>query len=264
MTAMTEALNLQDVAAGYNGSQVLSGLSLAVRQGEFLGILGPNGSGKSTLLRVMCGLLPVWEGKVCLQGRVLSELSRKQLARRIAFLPQLAVTDIDLTVWEMVALGRSPHLGRLGRLGKLDTDRIRESLRAVDLEPVLERSMLSLSGGEKQRVLLARALAQEPQLLLLDEPTSHLDLAHQVEFFELLKGLHRSGRMTIVCVSHDVNLCANYVERIALIRQGQLFASGAVEEMVRQEILEAVYGTPVRLGKHPQTGRPHVFLQTRD
>lgn len=260
---LAEALELQDIAAGYNGTRILTGLSLTVGQGEFLGILGPNGSGKTTLLRVVCGLLPAWEGEVRLQGQALAVLSRRQLARQVAFLPQLAVTDIDLSVCEMVALGRWPHLGRLGRLSKQDADQIRQSLRAVDLEAVAERSMLSLSGGEKQRVLLARALAQEPRLLLLDEPTSHLDLAHQVEFFELLKGLHRAGRMTIVCVSHDVNLCANYVERIALIRKGQLFALGAVEDIVQQEVLEAVFGTPVQLGKHPQTGRPQVFLQTR-
>jgi len=258
------AIELRHVSAGYGGPPVLHDLSLTIRQGEFLGVLGSNGSGKSTLLRAMCGLLPLEQGSVHLAGRPLEAFSRRQLACRVAFLPQHSVTDVDLIVREMVALGRAPHLGRLGRFRKQDREKVEQTLEAVDLKGLAERSMLALSGGEKQRVMLARALAQEPGLLLLDEPTTYLDLAHQVEFFELLSQLHATGKITIVFVSHDVNLCANYVERVALLKEGTLHEIGPPEEMIRQEVLQAVYQTAVRVGRHPQTGRPQVFLERKE
>lgn len=261
---MSVILELRKIATGYDDLPVIQDISLSIHSGEFLGILGSNGSGKSTLLRVMAGLMPTWEGNVLIQDKPLNLISRKQLARQISFIPQTTYSDIDLTVREMVALGRSPHLGRLQRLKQIDYDKVEASLLSVDLEKLGERSFRNLSGGERQRVILARALAQEPRILLLDEPTSHLDLSHQVEFFHLLQELHSSASMTIICVSHDINLCSNYVDRVAILNEGKLYGIGRVEELLKKEILERVFHTPVLVGQHPQTGRPHVYLEKNE
>ncbi|MEE2657407.1 MAG: ABC transporter ATP-binding protein, partial [Candidatus Latescibacterota bacterium] len=220
-------LSLASVSAGYYpGTPVLSDIDLAVSQGEFLGLIGPNGSGKSTLLRVIAGVLAVQTGCIRLDGRELSQISRRQLARSLAVVPQETASMFGFSVREVVAMGRHPFLGPLGGLSSEDVGVISEALRLTDTAGLTERSILELSGGERQRVIVARALAQRPRLLLLDEPTNHLDINHQIEIFDLLRALNRKHGLTLMCITHDLNFAGEYCDRIVLVHDGRIRRDG--------------------------------------
>ncbi|BAS29322.1 ABC transporter ATP-binding protein [Limnochorda pilosa] len=256
-------LELTDVHAGYPGRPVLRGVSLAVREGEFLGLIGPNGVGKTTLLRVAAGLLVPDRGHARLGGRPVQGIPRRELARQVAVVGQAAPASFGLTAWEVVLLGRLPHLRRFQREGPRDLQAAAEAMRLTGTEKLRDRRVDRLSGGEAQRVQLTRALAQEPEILLLDEPTAHLDIGHQVEFLDLLLRLNRERRLTIVASLHDLNLAAQYCRRLVLLEGGRVRAAGTPEEVLTEPILASTYGTPVRLGRHPVQGTPAVHLLAR-
>lgn len=259
---MTDAplLTLQGLKAAYEAREVLHGLDLSLQAGEMFGLLGPNGSGKSTLLRVIAGLLPASGGSVLLHGRSLMQLAPRERARRVALVPQSVALPFAFPVADMVAMGRHPHLGLLGAPGKRDFEAIRTAMEQTDCLELRDRLVTELSGGELQRVIIARALAQEPELLLLDEPTAHLDLNHQLDIARLLQQLNRQRQLTVVWVSHDVNLAAEFCRRLVMLQDGNIVADGPPEVVVTSEMVERVYGLRVPVTANPVSGRPQVIL----
>jgi len=259
MTAVTvRGLNLF-----YGPRQILRGVELSVAVGEFLVIIGPNGTGKTSLLKAMAGLLPV-AGEVEILGRPLAGYGRRQLARELAVVPQLTPTDFPFTVAETVLMGRSPHLGLLELEGPEDHRLARQAMEFTEVADLAGRRLDELSGGERQRVIIARAICQGPRIILLDEPTASLDPAHQVRIMDLLEQLRRERGMTVVMVSHDLNLAAMYGGRLALMSAGRISAVGAPAEVLTVARLEACYGCRmevVRTGAggqlrvHPRSAR---------
>ena len=253
-------LSLQNIIAGYAGRLVLQNVSVNVTAGEFIGLIGPNGSGKTTLLRVISGVLPARQGDVRLGGRNLREMSRRDVAKRVAHLLQECATGMAFSVREVVLMGRSPHLPRFGRETQRDLAIVERALKMANVSHVAERPITEISGGERQRAFIALCLAQEPQVLLLDEPTSHLDLGHQLSILNLIRNLNRQARMTVVAVFHDLNLAAEYCDRLVLLDQGRLVAAGTPADVLTTEMILNVYGVNVLVECNPVSGGPHIVL----
>jgi len=254
------AIHARSIVCGYDGREVLHGLDVEICLGEFVGVLGPNGSGKSTLLRAITGVLPLSAGEVDLFGGPVSRANRREIARRVGVVPQAALIPFEFTVREVVAMGRTPHIARLHGESEADRAAIEAALERTDTSGLAERLMSELSGGESQRVTIARALAQEPELLLLDEPTAFLDLNHQIEVFELLRRLNRDDGLTVVSVSHDLNLAALYCDRIILLRDGRIVDEGTPGAVLTVDRIAEVYGAEVLVDEATPSGRPRVTL----
>jgi iron complex transport system ATP-binding protein len=244
---------------GPRARPALRDLDLSLAAGDFLGVVGPNGGGKTTLLKLMAGLLPPSTGTLLLQGQPLAALTRRQRARRIAMVSQTVPATFDYRGLDLVLLGRSAHLGPLKLESRRDLAAAEAALRSTDALAFADRPLRTLSGGELQRVLIATALAQETELLLLDEPTTHLDLKHRVELYHLLGRLHDRGK-TIVLVSHDLNLIAERCTRVLLLRQGRSLGCGAPEEMFAPERLRRALEVEVLVDRSPISGRPRVTV----
>jgi iron complex transport system ATP-binding protein len=256
-------IDIDSVCAGYGDIRALEGVTLRIEQGEFIGIIGPNGSGKSTLLRVMAGVLCPWEGSVTLLGRPLEAFRRREIARILAMVTQENHFAFDFSVRDVVSMGRHPHLGRLATETSQDFQTIEHAMESTMTWDLRDRSIQELSGGERQRVVIARAIAQSPQILLIDEPVSHLDFHHQIEIMDLVAGLNRQG-MTIICVSHDLNLAAEYCNRLVLMKGGRVCETGAPSEIMVPELLARAYGLHPLVERSPLTGAPMVILGPRD
>ncbi len=255
---MRDALGLETVTFGYGGLPVFRRLDLQVAEGEMVGVLGPNGAGKTTLVRLASGTLRPGAGRVRLFGRGLEELSAREVARRVAVVPQEAQVAFDFTVEEVVLMGRAPHQGLLGIPSARDFRCVRAATERADIASLGSRMFRALSGGEKQRVALARALAQEPRLLLLDEPTAHLDLRHRLSLYRILAELNREGGTTVLVVTHEINLAARHCRRLVLLCAGEVAADGSPEEVLRPEILRRVFEVEADIGRDPASGRPLV------
>lgn len=223
--------------------------------GALFGILGPNGSGKTTLLRVLAGILQPAMGRVLLEGTDLRRLSRRAVARRVAVVPQETHLAFDYSVLEIALMGRYPHLGTFGLEGPRDVQVARDALAATGTIHLERRSFSTLSGGEKQRVVIASALAQAAELMLLDEPTASLDLGYQIEIASLLRDLNRQHGVTMVIATHDLNFAAGICNELALLRDGRLMASGATESVLTPAAIGALYGVEADVARHPITGR---------
>ena len=262
-------LEVRDVGFAYPAARrpgrvpfALHGVSFDVAPGEILGLVGPNASGKTTVIRLLSRLLMPERGEIRLDGRALAQLSRTEVATRVGVVPQTVPADFPYSVEELVLMGRFPHAP--GRFFESDEDRAiaREAMRATGIEALRAAPCDRLSGGERQRVMLARALAQRPRLLVLDEPTSHLDLRYQAECVGLLRDLNQGrgpgGGLAVVLVTHDLDLAAHVCHRLLLLSGGRAVRVGAPEDVLEESILEAVYGCPVSVDKHPRTGRPSV------
>jgi iron complex transport system ATP-binding protein len=241
---MSAALEARGLAVGYGGLPVASALSFDVKPGKLLAILGPNGSGKSTLLRTVLGLLPPLEGDVLLFGQPAGAWDRRLLARRVAWVPQAFEGDGGFTGMELVLMGRSPHLGAWGLPSERDLALARSALDELGIGHLASRSTRALSGGERRLLLLARALAQEPALLLLDEPTAFLDLRHQVDVLQRVRVRVDAG-LAAVAVLHDANLAASVADEVLLLRDGGVLGHGPVQEWLSAARLEALYGLPM-------------------
>jgi iron complex transport system ATP-binding protein len=251
-------LDVRDVSFRYPGAarQALAGVSLAVSAGEFVALLGPNGSGKTTLVRVALGLHPLQSGSAALLGRPVGEWPRQALARVVGVVPQREDNLFPQRVRETVALGRYPHLGPWTPERAEDRAAVERALERCDVTGLADRWLWALSGGEYQRVRIARALAQEPRLLVLDEPTASLDLRHEMELFELVRGLvDRSGLATVL-VTHDVNLAARFADRLVLLAEGVVRAAGSPADVLRPEIAAAVFGWPLTIASFDD--RPQI------
>lgn len=253
-----DALAAQHITCGYRGRPVLEDLCLAARSGEILALIGPNGAGKTTLLRAMARLLRLLRGRVLLADEDLWRTAPRDVARQLALAPQTDGTHWPLTVEQAVALGRAPHRGWLLPLSADDRAVIEQALQQTGLISLRERRVTELSGGEQRRVILARALAQEPRILLLDEPTAHLDLKYQTEILELATRLAHQDGLAVVITLHDLNLAALHADRLALLSEGQLLALGNPAEVLTPERLTSVYGVPVAVTRHPISGTPLV------
>jgi iron complex transport system ATP-binding protein len=252
-------LEVDHVTFGYGGSPAVRGASLAVWPGRFVGLLGPNGSGKSTLLRLAAGLLHPQQGSVRLEGRTLGSLGRTEIARQVAVVPQQPLMPEAFTGWDIVVAGRTPHQGILRGTSPLDEAIVQRALALVDATHLVDRRVGEVSGGERQRLLLARALAQEPTVLLLDEPTAHLDLPHQLVILDLALRLARESDLAILGVFHDLNLAAAYCDEISLMGDGRILVHGTPETVLSAGWIATVYGLDVTVVPHPQSGRPVVL-----
>ncbi len=233
-------------------------LSIAVAPGESLGLIGPNGSGKTTLVRLLSGILAPDGGEVRLEGHAIRSISPRQRARIVAVVPQESSLLFNFSVLEVVLMGRAPHLGLFGLEGPRDFAAARAALAETDLAGEERKSLRELSSGERQRALIARALAQDPRVLILDEPTAFLDLKHRLQIHEILRRLNRKNGLTVVSVSHDLNLAALYASRLVLLHRGRLVADGTPEEVLTPERVRAVYETEVRVETDPDTGTPFL------
>jgi iron complex transport system ATP-binding protein len=257
---MSVLLKIKNLSGGYYKEDVIRGLSLNVNQGDFLGIIGPNGSGKTTLLRLITRVLPFKKGEIFYKDENILRMDLKEFCRKVAFVSQDISTGFSFTVMELVLMGRIPHLKRLQYETKKDIEIAREKLKLTDTLNLKDKRIDELSAGERQRVVIARALAQEPELLFLDEPTSHLDIGHQVQILDLLKKLNRKNNLTIVMILHDLNLASAYSNRIALLDKGIIFKEGSPEKVLTYQNIEAVYKTIVLVNNNSVTGKPNVVL----
>jgi len=257
---MVVPLEVEDLTFAYDGRAVLRGVSFRLMPGEVLGLIGPNGAGKSTLVRLAAGLLRPGAGTVRLFGRPPGQWPPRELARHVALVPQGAYIPPTFTVWESAMLGRTPYLGFLGVPREADRAAARRALEWVGMADQTDRLIGELSGGERQRVLLARALAQEPRCLLLDEPTTHLDIHHQVAVLTLIRRMAVECGIAVLVVLHDLNLAATFADRLALLVDGALVALGDPKEVLRRERLTAIYGNAVAVFPRPDDGgRPAIL-----
>lgn len=255
---MIPFLELRDISFAYGrgarARHVLDGVSLEVSRGSVVGLLGPNGSGKTTLLRTLSGVLVPASGSVRLEGRALGELTRRDLASRIAVVPQETRATFDFSVLEMVLMGRYPHLGPFELEGPADLEIARQALVATGTLPLEDRPFATLSGGEKQRVVIAAALAQASDVLLLDEPTAALDLQYQLEILAVLKRLNAERGTTLVVSTHDLNLAASLCEQIVMLKEGRVLAHGDTSSTLTAANIRALYGVQADVRFHEQAG----------
>ena len=256
-------LRARGVCAGYRDREVLHDVSIEVAAGEMIAVVGPNGAGKSTLLKVLGGALVPWRGAVELEGHPLGDFDRRSLAQRLASLAQESSSAFAFTVLEMVLMGRAPHLGALRLEGQRDLQIAHGALARFDLLPLAARPIDELSGGERRRVFLARVLAQEPAVALLDEPTAFLDLKHVAEIFELLAQLRAERAMAVVASLHDLNAAAIYADRILLLKDGRAVGCGTPDQVLTPDKLRAVYQTEIYVGRNPMTGAVAVLPAAR-
>ncbi len=254
----TPLVEVREASFRYGAQRALEGVSLAARAGELVGLLGPNGSGKSTLVRLAAGLVAPASGTVRLCGLDPHAASRRAVARLCALVPQEPQAPWPFTVREAVMMGRTPHQGLLGIADRFDRGAVDGALRACELEQLEGRRLDALSGGERRRVFFARALAQEPKVLLLDEPTAFLDLAHQVAAMEMARLAARGG-LCVVAVLHDLNLAADTCDRLVVLSHGRLVTEGRPGEVLTADRVREVWGVPVWRGENAATGAPIVL-----
>ena len=252
-------LKIEGLSVSYGSRRVLHAISLDVHAGEVLALIGPNGAGKSTLVRAASGVIPVLAGRVTVNGDDLLALTAMRRARYLAVVPQAVSLPPAFTVWETVLLGRTPYLNFLGQVSRKDEDIARLALQKVDALDLVERRVGELSGGESQRVLLARALAQSTPILLLDEPTVHLDLQYQVGLMETVRTLAHTENLALLIALHDLNLAARYADRVALLVAGELTAVGNPRQVLTPEIISTAYHLPVQVIPHPFADVPLVL-----
>lgn len=257
---MPDRLQLNSISFKYDSTAVLSDISFDLNPGQFLGIIGPNGAGKSTLLRICGGILKTIEGSIKLNNVDLHRIDSKKRARTIAFVPQETFFALDFTVEEIVLMGRYPYTRPFQVETRNDLEVMERALELADLMELRQRPIKSLSSGEKQRAVIARALCQEPNILLLDEPTSHLDLQHTRAIMDLLTRLNHEG-ISIIAVNHDLNLASLYCRELILLYKGKMHAAGTPRELMNEKIIKQVYQTSVDVVKHPDTGQPQIFMR---
>jgi len=253
-------LVIKDICFSYLDGFSLKHINLTVTKGEMVALIGPNGSGKTTMIKLTAGVLPPDEGKVLLDGVSLKTLSRREIARRIAVVPQYFYMPFAFTVGEVVMLGRTPFIHAFSGVTGSDHHIARQAMRLAGIEQFSKRIFNELSGGERQKVILAMALAQEPGLLLLDEPTAHLDINHQVEMLEMVKRLNQEEGVTVIGAMHDLNLAALYFDRLVMLREGTVVTEGFPSEVLTAMTIQDVFGASVQVRQHPSAGVPCIII----
>lgn len=253
-------IDVHSISFRYQKNWVLQDISFQVGKGEFIGVIGPNGSGKSTLLKVLYRLLSPQQGEVLVEFVPLKRMSRAEIAKRIAVVAQETYPLFPFRVIEIVLMGRSPYLGYLMFESEKDLEIAKKAMKWTEILNFSERPIDELSGGERKRVFIARALAQEPEVILLDEPTANLDIHHQIEFLDLILSLNREKGLTIVMATHDMNIAAEFCDRLILLRQGTIYKMGPPKEVITEENIERVYGCQVLVDQNPISGMPRMNL----
>ena len=257
---MKSSVKATSIHAAYGPRLVLQDVSFSIARGEFFIVIGPNGSGKTTLLKILSAITPFQSGSLEIVGTSMEKYSRKSLARIMALVPQSVPEDLPFTVRELILMARSPRMGLLGLEGNRDIQLAEEAMAFTGVEPLADRKMDQLSGGERQRAFIARAICQEPQIILLDEPTAALDLAHQVRIMDLMEKLRMEKGLTIVMVSHDINLAAMYGNRLMLLKKGQIVKIGLPSEVLTFKTLEEAYECPLLVDESPLGNFQRVTL----
>ncbi|RLB65878.1 MAG: heme ABC transporter ATP-binding protein [Deltaproteobacteria bacterium] len=253
-------IDIQGISLQYDSLPVIKRVSVQVEQGEFFVIIGPNGAGKTSLLKALSGLHPLAEGDIQIRQRSIGDYSRKELARTLALVPQQINADFPFTVAETVLMGRYPHLGLLAVEGKKDLQLAEQAMEFTEINHLAGRRLGQLSGGERQRVIIARAICQQSKILLLDEPTASLDPAHQLRIMDLMERLRHREQITIVMVSHDLNLASSYADRLLLLKDGEVEKIGTPWQVLTREQLSQSYGCTLLVDENPQLGTPRVSL----
>ena len=253
------AVDAQALSFAVEAKKLLDGVDVRAQRGQFVGLIGPNGAGKSTLLRALSGIIRHQEGAVWLEGSDLASMSARDVAAMLALVPQIAPYTQGFTAFELVSMGRYPHLGRFQVESQADDRIAQEAMRLTEAEQFAPRTLDTLSGGERQRVFLARALAQQPRVLLLDEPTSNLDILHQLTILGLVRQLVDDG-LTAIAAIHDLNLAARYCDRLVLLSNGQVATEGLPEEVLAPETIESAFGVRSAVYRDPVTGALAISL----
>ncbi|HAT1360497.1 ABC transporter ATP-binding protein [Corynebacterium striatum] len=252
-------LTAKDISLGYGERDIITGLSVDIAPGKVTSIVGPNGCGKSTLLRSLSRLLRPTGGEIFLDGKAISEIPTKQLAASLGLLPQSPIAPDGIVVTDLVGRGRTPHQGLLGRWSQEDYDIVQESMEMTGVAELAERSIDELSGGQRQRVWIAMALAQRTDILLLDEPTTYLDIKHQLEVLDLLVELNETYGTTIAMVIHDLNLAARYSDELIAVSNGNVYAQGSPQDVLTQQTVKDVFGVDSVIVEDPVSGLPAVM-----
>lgn len=252
-------ISINKVTTGYHNYKVVDDFSLNLESGEFCSLLGPNGAGKSTLLRTMVGYQPLWQGSILFEGKNIKDIKNKELAKLIAIIPQEIHLQFDYSVHDLVMMGRYPYLNYWQKYSPKDREVVSDILQSLDLIKFKDKNYSELSGGEKQRVNIARALAQQSKAILMDESLVHLDINHQLEIMDLLVEINLEQRKTIVIVSHNINLAADYCNRIVLIENGKLAADGEPADVITTDILKRVYQADIKTFINKSSGRPNIL-----
>ncbi|MGS2874093.1 iron-enterobactin ABC transporter ATP-binding protein [Enterobacter huaxiensis] len=258
MTDSTTRLRGENLTLGYGKKIIARDLSVAIPDGHFTAIIGPNGCGKSTLLRTLSRLMTPSEGSVFLDGEQIQRFASKEVARRIGLLAQNATTPGDITVLELVSRGRYPHQPLFTRWRKEDDEAVNRAMQATGIADLAQQSVDTLSGGQRQRAWIAMVLAQETSIMLLDEPTTWLDISHQIDLLELLSELNRTQGYTLAAVLHDLNQACRYATHLIALRDGEIVAQGAPKEIVTPELIERIYGMRCMIIDDPVAGTPLV------
>ena len=253
-------LTIEGLKKHFGGVRAVDGLSFAIRGNELIGLIGPNGSGKTTLMKTISRIETPQNGRIKILERPIQSYTRKHLAKTISWVPQTIPIDFPFTVMEVILMGRAPHQGILGIENQHDFKIVKDAMKFVGVEHLAERKMDQLSGGERQRVYIAKALCQEPKILLLDEPTASLDLAHQVRIMDLMERLKTEKGVTIVMVSHDVNLAALYADHLLLLKDGKIVKTGSSDQVLTCRTLEDTYGCKLLIDKNPLGELPRIGL----
>lgn len=267
---MNPVITVTKLNHSYGKISALKDISFQIQKGDFFIIIGPNGSGKTTLLRLLAGIISAGEGRIDVLGEHIKDYTRKALARKIAYVPQTVPVDFPFTVSEVVLMGRSPHLGMLGIADEKDLLTAKQAMDFTELSHLADRRTNRLSGGECQRVFIARAICQETDIILLDEPTASLDLAHQTRIMDLMERLQKESGVTVVMVSHDVNLAAMYGRTLLLLKDGRIVGRGKPDEVLTFKTLEAAYECTLlvdesSLGRFPRvTPVPGRLMKIKD
>ncbi len=253
-------IEVDSISFRYHEAWVLREVSFRVEKGEFVGVIGPNGSGKTTLLKILYRLLAPQRGEIRFELVPMKKMDRRYIAKRIAVVAQETQLLFPFTVLETVLMGRSPYLGHLLFESEKDLEIARKAMEWTKILPFSERPVEELSGGERKRAFIARALAQEPDVILLDEPTANLDIQHQIDFLDLILTLNRERGLTIVMASHDMNIASEFCDRLILLQGGRIYQMGTPEEVVTKANIETVYGCEVWIDRHPASGMPRISL----
>lgn len=252
-------LEIVELQFGYDQNPTLKGVNLTLEEAKLTVVLGPNGSGKTTLVKLMSKMMTPDSGHIYLNLSDLTAMTQKEISRSLAVVPQNTAVEFDFTVKEIVAMGRYPHLKRFESEGAADWRIVDEAMAATDVLQFKDRSIHALSGGEIQRVIIARALAQKPKILILDEPISHLDIQHQIELLKLVKHLASQQHITVVMILHDLNFAMAFADHVIVMHDGKIAAEGSPESVLRPELIKNVYGVDTCMIKNPITGTAHIL-----
>lgn len=255
-----DILKIETLSAGYENGFIIEDISFSLKEGEFISILGQNGSGKTTLIRALQGLLRNVSGKIILDGEDIFFLTPRQIARKIAYVPQIFIHYFEFSVKDIVSMGRYVHQRRIGGASFLDSKIIEEVMSLTQITHLKEKKMAHLSGGERQRVLIARALTQDTPLLFLDEPSSHLDISFQVEIYQILKYLQEEKGKTILTTEHNINLAIPYSQQLMFLKQGRLQALGPPQKLITKQYIKEVFEADVEIRENPHSKLPEISL----